>query len=600
MTQKTHTLARKPTSDVRKQKVLGVFVNHWAAAAFSTAMTIVLEHLGFLQLFTKLSWLVLFSLPAVVPETGVNFQPGMPAVVLITEADFVTRYGEKTPLDRCVLAADIQKVLAKSPQRLAIDFDLSPMLGSNAMDEQCQQRLDSLLDEHSQKLIVLVPFATANPALLEKKHVWMGDRCQAGLAFANGQLDTALGMVTEHTVGEGADLKARIAEQMREGPSDFICKQVTKAGAYDANPWLNEQRRKKSAETDHPSVPLHFNHAITQLGVIPLHSDALESVPTFRGSPVLFGGHWGRDDNFLTSAGEQHGAVVHGVRVVNLAYPAKMPAPLIALLMDMGVAVGFAWLVKYFWSVYVDSRKLDHYFVRNKYKVELGALILFGFVLAYVCLTFFFIFAAHDLLARFSLVMAPILIAMSMLMDGFVSGPVEKIDALLEDKSGTPRSNGCLDADPELNREKTRVMNSIMWMFGLCVAFVLLLGVGGVQVAVRFSGTVFIAGLAIFYLVLITQTLMHAQSFFSHKTGGLQRVAAFLGRASDAVHVLPVSSNDNLGKDTDEKTLKQNRVGMSSLSIRLLTAIGKVASVLKKCAFWGVLATAVCLQIGSL
>ena len=123
MTQKTHTLARKPTSDVRKQKVLGVFVNHWAAAAFSTAMTIVLEHLGFLQLFTKLSWLVLFSLPAVVPETGVNFQPGMPAVVLITEADFVTRYGEKTPLDRCVLAADIQKVLAKSPQRLAIDFD---------------------------------------------------------------------------------------------------------------------------------------------------------------------------------------------------------------------------------------------------------------------------------------------------------------------------------------------------------------------------------------------------------------------------------------------------------------------------------------------
>jgi hypothetical protein len=600
MTQKTHTLVSKPPSDVRKQKVLGVFVRHWAAAAFSAAMTIVLEHLGFLQLFTKLSWLVLFSLPAAVPETGVNFQPGMPAVVLITEADFVTRYGEKTPLDRCVLAADIQKVLAKSPQRLAIDFDLSPMLGSNAMDELCQQHLDSLLDEHSQKLIVLVPFVTANKALLEKKHAWMEARCQAGLAFADGQLDTAMGMVTEHTVGEGADLKARIAEQMREGPSDFICKQVTKAGAYDANPWLNELRRKMAAETNYPSVPLHFNHAITQLGVIPLHSDALDGVPSFEGSPVLFGGHWGRDDNFLTNAGEQCGAVVHGVRVVNLAYPVNMPAPLIALLMDMAIAVGFAWLVKFFWSVYVDSRKLDHHYFKNGHKVEFGALILFGFVLAYVCLTLFFTFAAHDLLARFSLVMVPILIAMSMLLDGFVSGPVEKIDALLEDKSSTPRSNGCLDADPELSREKTRVMNSLMWMFGLCVAFVLLVGVGGVQVAVRFSGTVFIAGLVIFYLVLITQTLIHAQILFRHKTGGLQRVAAFLGRASDAVHVLPISSNDNLGKDTDEHTLKQNRVGMSPMIIRLLTAIGRVASVLKKCAFWGVLATAVCLQIGSL
>lgn len=600
MTQKTHTWVSTPPSDLRKPKVLGFFVRHWAAAAFSAAITIVLDSLGFLQLFTKLSWLVLFSMPAALPETAVSFQPGMPAVVLITEADFVTRYGEKTPLDRCVLAEDIQKVLAKSPQRLAIDFDLSPMLGSHAADEQCQQRLDSLLDEQSQKLIVLVPFATANKALLEKKQAWMGARCQAGLAFADGQLDTAMGMVTEHTVGEGADSKARIAEQLREGPSDYICKQVTTAGAYDANPWLNEQRRKMAAETDHPSVPLHFSHAITQLGVIPLHSEAWNGVSSFQGSPVLLGGDWGRDDSFLTSAGAQPGAVVHGVRVVNLAYPVKLPSPLIALLMDMAIAIGFAWLVKFFWSVYVDSRKLDHYFLRHEYKVELGALILFGFVLAYVCLTLFFVFAAHDLLARLSLVMAPILIAMSMLLDGFVSGPVEKIDALLKEKSDTTWSNGALDADLELSREKTRVMNSLMWMFGLCVAFVLLLGVGGVQAAVRFSGTVFIAGLAIFYLVLITQTLMHAQSLFRHKTGGLQWAAAFLGKASDASHVLPASSNDNLGQGRDKNTLKQNRVGTNPMRIHLLTAIGRVASFSKKCAFWGVLAAAVYLQGGSL
>jgi hypothetical protein len=294
----------------------------------------------------------------------------------------------------------------------------------------------------------------------------------------------------------------------------------------------------------------------------------------------LFGGDWGRDDSFLTSSGEQPGAVVHGVRVVNLAYSVKLPSPQIALLMDMAIAIGFAWLVKFFWSVYVDSCKLDHYFSKNEHKVELGALILFGFVLTYLCLMLFFIFAAHDLLARYSLVMAPILIAMSMLLDGFVSGPVEKIDALLKEKSGTPRSNGSLDADPELSREKTRVMNSLMWMFGLCIAFVLLVGVGGVQVAVRFSGTVFIAGLAIFYLVLITQTIMHALRLFRYKTGGVQWMTAFLGKASDG----------------GEPALKQNRVGMPPMRIQLLTAIGTVASALKKCAFWGVLATAVYLQ----
>ncbi|PUE06697.1 hypothetical protein B9Z51_12150 [Limnohabitans sp. T6-5] len=591
MTSKLNTWFKNLTCEFQKLTVIRFFMGHWAAAAFSAAMTIVLEHLGYLQLFTKLSWLVLFSLPTTGAQTPVSFQSGMPAVVLIQEADFVTRYGEKTPLDRCVLAGDIQRVLAKSPQRLAVDFDLSPMMGNNAMDVQCQARLDSLLDENSERLIALVPFATSNPALREKKHAWMNARCQAGLAFADGRLDAAMGIVTEHDVGEGDDLKARIAEQMREGPSAYICTQVQSASTPEANPWLNEQRSTSDAAIHHESAPLHFRSAIHQLAVIPLDGDTFERLPSLQDSPVLLGGDWGRDDSFLTGIGEQAGAVVHGVRIVNLKEPVKAPSPLFAFLLDMGIAMGFAWLVNYFWSTYVDWRKLDHHFHGNGHKVALGALILVLFVVAYLGLTLFFIFSAHYLLETQGLVIAPILIAVSMLLDGFVSGPVEKLNELLEEESENAWRHRSLDLEEALPEEITRVMNNILCMLGMGVWVVLLAWFWGAQALTHLSGLIFESLMIIFYLALLVQV-------FAYVYQPQLRLKDAQGRAG---HKNPHPSHADT-QDANEKSgthshaSKAGRIFGRPKKMKDLMAIGKVFSVLKTCAFWAVLVAATYLQ----
>lgn len=591
MTSKFNTWFENVLDEFRTLKVIEFFRANWAAAAFSSALTVALEHWGYLQLFTKLSWLVLFSLPTTGSETTVKFQPGMPAVVLIEEADFVTRYGEKTPLDRCVLADDIQRVLSKSPQRLAVDFDLSPMLGNNAMDAQCQARLDSLLDEHSERLIVLVPFTTSNPALREKKHEWMNARCQAGLAFADGRLDAAMGIVTEHDVGEADDLKARIAEQMRDGPSAFICKQVQSASTPNANSWLNEQLSSSDADIHRESAPLHFRSAISQLAVIPLDGDTFESIPSLQGSPVFMGGDWGRDDSFMTGIGEQTGAVVHGVRMVNLKEPIKSPSPLYAFLIDMAIALGFAWLVKYFWSTYVDWRKLDHHFDLHGYPVALGALLLILFVLAYLGLTLFFIFATHYFLEIKGLVIAPILISVSMLFDGFVSGPIEKINELLEEKPESSWLNRCLSLEEEIPEEITRVINSILGMLGMGVFVVFLAWFFGGAALTYLSGLIFESLMIIFYLALLMQAIAYVYQ---------SRLPQKEGKGRSGINKLHLCHDDSLeaGKkaSTDNHPFKVGRFFRRPKKLKDLVAIGKVFSNLKACAFWMVLVAATYLQ----
>lgn len=566
-------------------------MDHWAAAAFSSALTIVLEQWGYLQLFTKLSWLVLFSLPTTGTETTVNYQPGMPAVVLIQEADFVTRYGEKTPLDRCVLAGDIRRVLAKSPQRLAVDFDLSPMLGNNAMDAQCQARLDGLLDLHSEQLIVLAPFATNNPALREKKHAWMKARCQAGLAFADGRLDAAMGIVTEHDVGEAEALKARIAEQMRDGPSAYICSQVEFASGSDANPWLNERLSSSDASIQQDSAPLHFRSAITQLAVIPLDGDTFEGMPSLKGSPVLLGGDWGRDDSFLTGIGEQTGAVVHGVRMVNLKEPIQSPSPLHALLIDMAIALGFAWLVNYFWATYVDWRKLDHYFDSHGYPVALGALILILFVVAYLGLTLFFIFATHYFLEIHGLVIAPLLIAVSMLFDGFVSGPVEKINELLKEESKNTWLQRRLDLEEFLPEEITRVMNTILSMLGMGGFVIFLVWYWGTQVLTHLSGLIFESLMIIFYLALLGQVIAYAYQPQLRLKETQRRVGH---KNPYPCHADSYDANEKSA--TQSHASKAGRIFGRPKKMKDLVAIGKVFSAVKTSVFWAVLIMATYLQ----
>ena len=98
----------------------------WRAVLFSAGLATILEAHGVLRVLTKFSLLVVSSLAAQAPSAPQMLMPGMPVVVVLNNQDFITRYGERSPLNRCTMAGDIQQeyckaivVQSKIPQRIA-------------------------------------------------------------------------------------------------------------------------------------------------------------------------------------------------------------------------------------------------------------------------------------------------------------------------------------------------------------------------------------------------------------------------------------------------------------------------------------------------
>jgi len=475
--------------------------NSWKAVVFSAALAVILDHLGFLTVLIKVSLLVVSSMASHDGGGTVNFVPGMPVVVVINANDFNTRYAERSPLNRCVLQADIAKVLAKSPKRLAIDFDLSPVADASDGEQHCQKTLDNLLDQHARQLILLVPFPAVGTQLFDLKRAWIQDRCRAQLHFADGNIEQSMGMVTEQLAGEDEQLDARMANQLHQGFSGLVCDSVLTDDDPRNNPWLTDARTVVAPERE--TQPINFPKAIERLAVVTLGTSAYEALPSLAASPVLLGGDWGKDDSFLTSIGTLPGVVIHAARLISLQDPIQSLSPWVNLLSDLGIALCFAWVIEQFWEHYVMARRMDLAF-ENPARVTgvkrvtgLSSLVMLAFVCVYLGLVFFFFIVAEHMFAHWNVVIAPLLIALSMLIDGFVSGPVEAMEKLL--KPGDSHS------EPERDlSEPSPESRAMLWALG--VSGVVLLAYATLYRNVReptalASAYGFVATLSVLYLL---------------------------------------------------------------------------------------------------
>lgn len=399
------------------------------AAAFTASLALILEHLGFLSLLVKVSWLIVGNLASSGPLTTVAIGAGTPIVVTLTETDFSDRYGERNPLDRCVLSRDIAQVLAKQPRILAVDFDLSPLARPSDEERVCQQGLDQLLDREAKRLVLLAPFPAKSVALREVRHAWMAARCTAGHHFADGSLDQSLGMATDHRVGHTPALQARMAEQVQGELSDHVCRTALHADRADRNPWLNtEAAPENDSEAGHEAeaVPLNFPAVMARLAVLPFGGDTFKQLKDLSGNAVIFGGDWGRDDVLLTTVGSLPGVVIHGARWVSLEAPVHPPSRACGLALDFAIAVPFGFLVSAFWNLFAKAKE------RDGHGGGLGTLALALFLTVYVALIWLAFVMGERVFERWHVAIAPVLIAVSMLVDGFISGPVEKIAQMAE------------------------------------------------------------------------------------------------------------------------------------------------------------------------
>ncbi|MEB0118595.1 hypothetical protein QN395_19070 [Undibacterium sp. RTI2.2] len=421
--------------------VLYFVLDQWKSVLFSAALAGIFEHIGLLKIFIKFSWLLVAGMAAQNDAPDVSINTHTPIVVTIGEERFFNNYGEKRPLDRCVMRQDIAAILAKGTQRLAIDFDLSPLTKPNSEDKACQTSLDDLLDREAKRIVILTPYGVKGD-LKKPKHAWMLERCAKGVHFGDGSLDKSLGMVNEQFIGEDEILQSRFAEQLHNGFNFYVCMIVQSARGAQDNPWLktDDEKIEESFETS----PINFSAVQKQLAVFDLGSQEFSEASNWGQNPVFFGGDWGRDDTYLTPLGKLAGVIIHGARFVSLEHPIKSFPPALGLMIDMGIAFCFAWVVGQFWKGYVIATRFDmqiRKLSRGNLRTAIGTVVIVSFIVIYLLLVIYFIFASVYFFLEINIMLAPLLMAISILFDGFVSAPIEQIQKLLEENEERERKN---------------------------------------------------------------------------------------------------------------------------------------------------------------
>lgn len=576
-------------------KLLNFLASQWKPLFFSASVAVILEHAGILTVFVKLSWLVVSSLASQDVKEFPQIKPGSPVVVKITESDFVARYGEKSPLDRCILAEDIGRILAKSPKVLAIDFDLSPLARESESENKCQRKLDELLDRQAARIVLLTPFPAATSSLLVAKHEWMQARCKAGLHFSDGAIEVSMGTVTDMATGDTPRLKARMADQVQAGVSDLICSDVETSIKSEENRWLS--KRETTDDDKDESVPINFLEAIRKVSIAPLDSSSFEHVPSLSQNAVFFGGHWGRDDEYLTPIGYQPGIVIHAARSVSLESPVHPPSPVVGVLSDIGIALCFASLIHAFWGGYVRARRFDALVEKHSGKNSgFGALLMFSFVITYFALVLFFFVVANELYSKYALMLAPALIALAMLMDGFVAGPVDTIKELLleqHESSIHPGVDSQIEnrGDLTLDEEGRILMRKPLLM---CMAAGLYVGVFILfpMVTQKISGIIFYWGFRIFYVIiglLLLNALRKRVCMVVQFPRKIQVVGAYL------LYPWRSAARFMSGLKHPLALLKRTWMQVTSLPI---SKVGELLAHVRALAFWSALAGAAWITAG--
>ena len=401
----------------------------WPSILFPASLAVLLHHWGYLVIFSKISLLIVSNLatPSVQPTPDISGNG--PITLLISEQDYQERYKERSPLNRCVLAQDISGILQRGVKTLVVDLDLSPLLGESAEEAACQKQLNNVLDGAAKQLVLLVPFFADSEKLRAVKHAWMHERCNAALVFAVGDLEKSLGIVidTRYNSSGVPELVEKSGESEKSEKSEICAELAAIKNSPEKNRWLKKPEENAAVKADQPhntADPINFRKFAHEAIVTTTGDPRLDLVTNWKSRVVFFGGSYGTDDTFLTSMGELPGVAIHAARWVTHKSPVKELNAFAGFSLDLLLGALFMFVVKNFWGRYVVYA-LDP----NPTLRELKNWCLAGFLLIYLMLTLVAFALAQWLFISFGVLIAPLLIAVSMLVDGFISGPINAFSA---------------------------------------------------------------------------------------------------------------------------------------------------------------------------
>ena len=446
-------------------------LDHWRKNGFKlltvAALVLALEASGLLSVPLQLSLLALNNVSVNAEPTRV-FDPSrlQAAVIAIDTPDYQGRYGGKSPLNRCLLAKDFADIQERHPAATVIDLDLSPLPHPDAKDLVCQRELDAALDHARTRVVLFYPAdgdkALADPVTLD----WARQRCEAGAAFGSAKLHLMFGTVTEMQ----EDGRHGIAYVARHPEDREICNIIgTSQSAAEL------QQRMAPILHVVPETPINFIAAARfvppQLTLAQFKS--FTAIPA--GITLFWGGTWGHDDEYLTPLGHRQGLVIHAAEWISLEHKARESAHLLAFILDVVMAYLFSMVIDCFWTLYAQCKRLEAEPDLNPLPACLSALAYVAFIVTYLMICWTLMVAASGLYKATGIITAPLLIMACLLIDGFMSGPVE----VLMERMQEEREIACRTSPdtPATDEGEARLEHEV-WSQGrraaiiLCVALV--------------------------------------------------------------------------------------------------------------------------------
>lgn len=262
------------------------------------------------------------------------------AIVKINADYFRSSYGSQSPLNRCAMADDLQRLFSLPRMHVvAVDFDLAPYRVPRGDDASCQERLDAALDKFAatRKLILMKPlereFHSAEVTDLVRK--W--ESARKNVQFAHVGIGTTWGTARTVTPFDGATPALGLAfrhalladTHLTEGSGPREERQIA-TRAIEAMHNMGEQ--------------ISIDEVCSPMGDQQLACANLKA--------AIVGSGYTPDDRYMTTAGMRDGVDIHAAIAV---CPRAGATHLQHFLLDVIVGVFLGWVFNAHWKRYYDT-----------------------------------------------------------------------------------------------------------------------------------------------------------------------------------------------------------------------------------------------------
>ncbi|MDB5984405.1 MAG: hypothetical protein JWQ69_5420 [Pseudomonas sp.] len=361
------------------------------------------------------------------------------AVVLIDPPTHEERYRERSPLDRCELARELESIYEySSPEVLVIDLDLSPILAISPIltatdqaikkkEDDCQENLDALLTRTEDmgvkrvtKTILMQPFDVEDQAGELRINAWTNRMKAANIPLGDASAQVRYGLVTK----------------IECKPDGLAALAYVAYGVNTPSNCLERFDLFNRCPVTHPPLPeedyedLLINPSQYLLGLRPVSVSKLPSletplsllpVPPYRLPVVFFGSAYGEDDTYSTPLGTLYGVEVHAAAFMSLLNPTSEHTKLLGFVMEIAFALALGWLISWCWRHYYGMR-----FSGDAWRRQFSPYFILGLGLLLISVVFLATYLSFLFLSQSNLWLSPIPIAIGMTVESLFNGAVHE------------------------------------------------------------------------------------------------------------------------------------------------------------------------------